>query len=59
MKRFRIMYNIGRCKYVVYYHNGEKKHKDGSDFFDLEIFSNKKKLNEFTKQLTKEGYFHQ
>ena len=44
MKRFYIQNDIGKAKYVVNYHDGNKKHFDGSDFFDIIIFKNKKKL---------------
>lgn len=50
------MSNVGRAKYVVNFHNGEKKHQDGSDFFDIAIFSNKKKMERFCKELQKQGY---
>lgn len=56
MKTFNLMWNIGRCKYVVNFHDGIKKHKDGSNFFDIEIFKNKKKLKAFTDDLLKQGY---
>lgn len=56
MKRFHIKYNVGKTKYLVSYHNGEKKHKDGSDFFDITIFKNKKIMNTFINNLKKEGY---
>lgn len=56
MKRFNIQYNVGRAKYVVNYYDGTKKHPDGSDFFDIEIFKNKQKLNKFTDELLKKGY---
>ena len=56
MKRFNIMYGIGRAKYVVNFHDGIKKHNDGSDFFDIEIFKNKKKLNAFVSELKNTGY---
>lgn len=46
--------NVGRAKYVVIYYNG-KKHKDGSDFYDIAIFSNKKKKNAFIKELQKQN----
>ena len=45
-----ISHNIGHAKYVVNYYDG-KKHKDGSKFFDIAIFSNKKKMNKFIKSL--------
>jgi hypothetical protein len=47
-----IQQNIGEAKYIVSYHDGVKKHKDGSKFFDVRIFKNKKDLKEFTKTLT-------
>ena len=50
------MSNIGRAKYVVNYHDGIKKHNDGSDFFDMAIFKNKKKLNAFINDLYRDGY---
>jgi len=58
MKTYNINYNIGKCKYVVNYHNGIKTHTDGSLFFDLKIFKNKKSLNDFVKQLDANGYIN-
>jgi hypothetical protein len=56
MKKFRMQYGIGSAKYLVSFHDGEKKHKDGSEFWDIEIFKNKKKLYAFTDDLRKNGY---
>jgi hypothetical protein len=56
MKRFYTQTNIGKAKYVVNYHDGVKKHKDGSDFFDVAIFTNKKKFTAFASRLVAEGY---
>ena len=56
MKIFNIQYNIGRAKYVVNFHNGINTHKDGSPFFDINIFKNKKKLNAFLNVLKTDGY---
>lgn len=56
MKRFKVDYNIGKVKYLVSYHDGVKKHNDGSDFFDIGCFSNKKKLNLFINDLIDKGY---
>jgi len=55
-KRYNTMSNIGHAKYVVNYHDGIKKHSDGSDFFDIAIFKNKKKLNDFILELVNNGY---
>ena len=50
------MYNIGKVKYVINYHNGIDKHKDGSDFFGINTFHNKKKFEARIKELKNEGY---
>ena len=48
---YRILYNVGKAKYVLSWHDGTKKHKDGSPFYDIEIFKNKKKMAKRIKQL--------
>lgn len=55
-KSFNLMFNIGKAKYVVNHHDGEKKHKDGSPFFDISVFSNKKKRDAFIKGLKSKGF---
>ena len=52
------MYNVGKVKYVVNFHDGVKKHKDGSDFFDIECFKNKNSFMKFVKDLEKQGYLY-
>ena len=56
VKRFRVTNNVGKVKYLLSYHNGQKKHNDGSDFFDISCFKNKKKLNSFIEELIQENY---
>ena len=56
MKTFYQQDNIGRVKYTINYHDGNKKHKDGSKFFDIKTFKNKKDLETFKKELIKKGY---
>jgi len=56
MKLFYLMSNIGHAKYVVNYHDGIKTHKDGSAFYGIAIFKNKKKLKEFIDNLKLNGY---
>ena len=60
-KRFSVQYNVGTAKYVVSYHKGgaDNKHKDGSDFFDIKLFNNKKEFEQFKKQLLSEGYLEE
>ena len=50
-KRFKRHDGIGKAKYTISYHDGKKKHKDGSDFFDIKIFKNKPELEAFKKDL--------
>lgn len=55
-KRFRQQNGIGKSKYTISYHDGAKKHKDGSDFFDIKIFKNKKDVDAFKKTLLQKGF---
>jgi hypothetical protein len=55
-QKYRIQYNVGKVKYLVSYHDGIKTHEDGSEFYDIQTFTNKKKMNDFVKKLSKEGY---
>ena len=56
MKKYNTMRNVGKCRYVVNYHDGIKKYKDGSDFFDLAIQTNKINHNNFIKRLVAKGF---
>lgn len=58
MKKYNIMHNVGRAKYVVNFHDGVKTHSDGSEFFDIAIFGNKKKMKDFIKSLKVDGYIY-
>lgn len=56
-KRYYIEpHNIGRVKHAVWFHNGIKKYPDGSDFYDINTFKNKKDRDLFIKELIKKGY---
>lgn len=55
-KTFNVMQNVGKCRYVVNFHDGLKTHKDGSPFFDVHIVSNKRALQRFVKGLKADGY---
>jgi hypothetical protein len=56
MKQFYRQDNIGHAKYTISFHNGIDKHKDGSDFFGIKIFKNKKKMFAFVDELQRNGY---
>ena len=45
-----------KSKYLLDFHDGVKTHKDGSEFYELRIFSNKKKMEKFIKELENNGY---
>lgn len=55
-KVYYFQYNVGSSKYVVNYHDGEKKHPDGSDFYDIFLTNNKRTLAKFVNGLKKQGY---
>lgn len=48
--------NIGRAKYTISYHDGIQTHNDGSPFYSIRLFSNKKELAKFRSQLINQGY---
>jgi len=48
--------NIGKARYTISYHDGLMHHPDGSDFYGIAIFHNKKKLTRFVDRLTSAGY---
>ena len=58
MKFYNIQENIGKVKYVINFHDGIKKHKDGSDFYDINTFKNKTNLKKFEQSLLKSGYHY-
>jgi hypothetical protein len=51
MKNYYIQYNIGKCKYCVSFHDGVQTNRDGSPFYGIAIFSNKKRMNSFVKNV--------
>lgn len=56
VKLYNTSFGIGTAKYVVNFHDGIKIHRDGSRFYDIRIFSNKKAFNRFILELKKDGY---
>jgi len=55
-KTYKEQHGIGKSKYTVSFHDGKKTHKDGSPFYDIKIFKNKKDLDAFIEDLKKKGY---
>lgn len=56
VKDFYTQYGIGRAKYLVNYHDGIMTNKDGSKFYGIKIFKNKKLLKVFIDNLIGNGY---
>lgn len=54
-KDYYISHNVGKAKYVVNYYRG-KKHSDGSKFYEIKIFKNKRRMEAFVKDLQRLGY---
>ena len=42
---YNVNNNVGSSKYVINFHNGIKKHNDGSNFYDIKTFKNIPDLN--------------
>ena len=57
-KIYNLMFNVGKAKYVINFHNGVDTHKDGSPFFGIQTFSNKKKFEKAEKALLADGYIY-
>lgn len=57
-KLYNEMSNVGACKYVVNTYDGHDTHPDGSPFFGIAIFSNKRKKDQFLRRLRTEGYIY-
>ena len=55
-KSYYVKQNIGKCRYVVNFHDGVKTHADGSAFFDIRIAHNKRELNAIVADLQCSGY---
>jgi hypothetical protein len=55
-KLYYTMNNVGKAKYTIHSHDGNKTHKDGSPFYDIDIFSNRKDFDKAVEKLESEGY---
>jgi hypothetical protein len=49
--RYHVQENIGKARYVVNFSDGTKFNRDGSEFWDVAIFSNKKEMEQFIEEL--------
>jgi len=55
-KNFYTMTNVGSARYVLNHHDGVKTHSDGSPFYDMSIFGNKRDLAAKIGKLKADGY---
>lgn len=55
-KAYKIEPQIGKVKHSVSFYDGKSTHKDGSDFWGIKTFKNKKQKEDFVKELQKDGY---
>ena len=57
-KRYYQQDRVGSAKYTISYHDGKKKNKDGSDFFDIKTFRNQRDLAKFVNGLHRFGFVY-
>lgn len=55
-KNYYVMSNVGKARHVVNFHDGEKTHADGSEFYDVRIANNKRDRDAFIAELQRSGY---
>lgn len=55
-KQFTVNPQIGHAKYSISSQDGVKTHKDGSLFWDIELFGNKLNLIKGIKQYENNGF---
>lgn len=55
-KRFYEMQNVGRARYTVSFHDGVQTHRDGSAFYGIRIFGNKRDRDRFVRALVGQGF---
>ena len=56
MKKYMVNPQIGKVKHSISWYDGIQKHKDGSDFYAINTFKNKKNLAIFEKSLINQGF---
>lgn len=55
-KTYQVNPQIGRARHSVSFHDGVKTHRDGSEFFDIEIFRTAREKDRFVRKLQEQGY---
>jgi hypothetical protein len=57
-KQFSTQSGVGSSKYSINDHDGVQTHNDGSPFFGIHLFNNKKKFEAKQRELKADGYTH-
>jgi hypothetical protein len=55
-RTYRETAKIGAVPYTVSFHDGEKQHADGSAFYDIRLFKNRRTKDAFIGDLKRQGY---
>jgi len=55
MKLYSENYGIGLSRYVVNFTDGAR-HRDGSPFYGIRIFKNRRVKDRFVRELKRDGY---
>ena len=55
-KTYYTQNNIGKVKYTISYHDGLLNYNDGSPFYGIYCFSNKREYRKRLKELIADGY---
>ena len=56
MKLYYTLDGVGKAKYTVSSHDGVATHKDGSPFYGIAIFSNKRERDKHVRHLIDTGH---
>lgn len=56
MRKYNVMYGVGKVKYLVNTHDGVSTHKDGSPFYGCYCFKNKAEMDKYITTLEQQGY---
>jgi hypothetical protein len=55
-RNFYERFGIGATKYSVHTHDGVSTHQDGSPFYGMALFRNRRKKDQYVRELKRQGY---
>jgi hypothetical protein len=59
MKTYRYLYQVGKARHVLNWHDGTTTHGDGSPFYSMKICGNKRELARMLRVLQGQGYLEE